>query len=203
MKTQLIKIQDDFILVSDEEIKEGDFIGYSTLKVFVPVQYLGGDLTKTERKIIAGIPELPLIDFSALSEEELKIIGWVDVEKLAKEKYQYVSENPPHVIITPENKLEGFIEGFKAAQSLNDKTFSLEDMFACFNLGIEFCEDEVHKFRKKEFNKFIQSLQQTSWDVEVEMEDIGGYRQDSMNGCWISKWQPKITNSSLKVTKII
>lgn len=25
-------------------------------------------------------------------------------------------------------------------------------------------------------------------EVDLEMEDKGGYRQDSMNGCWISKW---------------
>lgn len=39
-------------VVSDETIMEGDYIAYPTLKNWVPVQYLGGDLTGNERKII-------------------------------------------------------------------------------------------------------------------------------------------------------
>ena len=39
-------------ITSDEEIKEGDYVGYPTLKNWVPVKYLGGDLTGGEKKII-------------------------------------------------------------------------------------------------------------------------------------------------------
>ena len=39
-------------ITSDEEIKEGDYVSYPTLKNWVPVKYLGGDLTGGEKKII-------------------------------------------------------------------------------------------------------------------------------------------------------
>jgi hypothetical protein len=37
---------------NDEEIKEGDYIGYPTLNNWVPIKYLGGDLIGSEKKII-------------------------------------------------------------------------------------------------------------------------------------------------------
>jgi hypothetical protein len=40
-------------ILSNDKIKEGDWIGYPNLKNWVPVQYLGGDLTGGEKKIIA------------------------------------------------------------------------------------------------------------------------------------------------------
>jgi hypothetical protein len=39
-------------ITSDEEIKEGDWIGYPNLKNWIPVQYLHGDLIGSEKKII-------------------------------------------------------------------------------------------------------------------------------------------------------
>ena len=39
-------------ITSDEEIKEGNWIGYPNLKNWVPVKYLGGDLIGSEKKII-------------------------------------------------------------------------------------------------------------------------------------------------------
>jgi hypothetical protein len=42
----------NIFITSDEEIKEGDYIGYPTLNNWVPVQYLGGDLIGSEKKII-------------------------------------------------------------------------------------------------------------------------------------------------------
>ena len=41
------------------------------------------------------------------------------------------------------------------------------------------------------------------FDIEVEMEDKGGYRKDSMNGFWISKLVPKITNNLIKIIRIL
>jgi hypothetical protein len=53
-KGQLIepKSYHNVYITSDEEIKEGDYIGYPTLNNWVPVQYLGGDLIGSEKKII-------------------------------------------------------------------------------------------------------------------------------------------------------
>ena len=65
MEAKLIKLEQGFILVSDEEIKNGDTIIYP-IKTTIPVQYLGGDLIGSEIKVIASnfIPELPPIDFN-------------------------------------------------------------------------------------------------------------------------------------------
>lgn len=41
-------------ILSNEQINEGDWIGYPNLKNWVPVQYLKGDLTGLEKKIIAS-----------------------------------------------------------------------------------------------------------------------------------------------------
>lgn len=214
MKTQLIKLQDKFILVSDEEIKVGDIaldlcedMG-TKFESFIVDKATLKFANQECKKIISKNP-----DFSLLSEEELKSIGWVDVEKLAKEKYQYVSENPPHVIITPENKLEGFIEGFKAAQSLNDKMFTLEQVINAIEIAqtsayVSTQYFSGHSSVKHNYtsNDIIQSLQPAVWNVEVEMEDGEDYLAGMVgsNEIWASyPDKPKIINSSLKVIKIL
>lgn len=73
------------------------------------------------KKIIATISPfkiegLPMLELP--NQEE-------DVEKLAHTKYAYISKNPPYTIITPKDKIEGFIEGYKAVQS---KKYSEEDI---------------------------------------------------------------------------
>lgn len=85
MKLQLIMLPQP-ILVSDEEIKDGDSLYYATTNVILKNYVSETPRRKDDYKIIAGIPELPSIDFSALSEEDCKKIGWVDIEKLA-DKY--------------------------------------------------------------------------------------------------------------------
>ena len=74
------------ILVSDEKYNDGNFVllpySYDIVKCVNGTTFIEGS-----KKIIAGIPELPSIDFSGLSEEDCKKIGWVDVEKIANEYY--------------------------------------------------------------------------------------------------------------------
>lgn len=47
------------LILVDEPIKVGDYIGFINLESFVPVVYLGGDLTGYERKITHSTFELP------------------------------------------------------------------------------------------------------------------------------------------------
>lgn len=59
----------------------------------------------------------------------------------------------------------GFIVGFqKALEILGDKKFSEKDIERAFIQGV-YTKTEIH--RKKE--EYIKSLQQTEWDVEIEM----------------------------------
>ena len=68
---------------------------------------------------------------------------------------------------------EGFKIGFqKALELMGDKKYSLSDLKRGFNLGIESsAKDTWGKWGL--FTEFIQSLQQTEWDVEIEMDICG------------------------------
>jgi hypothetical protein len=106
-------------------------------------------------------------DFSELKEEDVKRIGWFDVEK-------YVS-----FLDTPESLDQysydmGIVHGFKKALELtSDRTFTLEEvkeaLFEVLNSGNEDCC--VSKTRDSKVRKVIQSLSQPkSWEVEYKEE---------------------------------
>lgn len=193
---KLIKTKYRFILISDEDIKYDDY--FFDNNNGLTGQYFQGHMDFTFcNKIIAGIPELPLIDFSLLKEADCKRIGWVDVEKLA------LNDNAFYAYGGDYDTFEvGYKAGFKTAQSLNDKMVSLETILSDFYVYAtdgEVCKHEVIK-------DYIQSLQQTSWDVEVEMDtDIVKVNENtSYQPCPIfDKLLPKITNNLIKVTKIL
>lgn len=217
MKLQLIMLPQP-ILVSDEEIKNGinafychpshnfpdggmitkiENIKYSDYKPYEVKHIEGWGVKEGYKKIIAGIPELPSINFSALSEEDCKKIGWVDVEKLAED----FGGNGKFLT----DKKYGFREGFKAAQSLNEKKFSEEDVLWVMNLA--YANGVNNKGMGRDF--MMGRLSQPKvFDVEVEMEELF-LEEDSLNYTHEkndisgSKWFPKITNNSIRVIKII
>jgi hypothetical protein len=62
-----------------------------------------------------------------------------------------------------------FKDGFrKALEILGDKKFSEEDI----EKAIEFGHKSYHSWKDRNDEKFIQSLQQKEWEVEIEMETI-------------------------------
>lgn len=210
MKTQLIMLPQP-ILVSNEEIKENDWyyssqgVLQSTKSYFedkrgLRTYYLTHELWSFScQKIIAGIPKLPAIDFSALSEEDCKKIEWIDVNsewlKFAKKASTLPNFDSVNLSI-------GFMGGFKAAQSLNEKKFSLEDMKLCWDTAYK----EASEFPNRgiytpnvEFEDFIQSIAKPKvFDVEVEVimmsDKKGGLKPSNI---------PKITNNSIKITKVL
>ena len=67
----------------------------------------------------------------------------------------------------------GFKVGFqKALELMGDKEFSEGDMLECWN--------KAHK-KSNFWYEFIQSLQQTEWDVEIEMETVESYKDKMGN----------------------
>ena len=69
---------------------------------------------------------------------------------------------------------DSFKIGFqKALEILGDKKFSEKDMSKAWSEGYHRKVDELNGNGLRYFDKFIQSLQQTEWDVEVEMEKCG------------------------------
>lgn len=164
-------------------------------------------------KIIAGLPELPQIDFSALSEEDCNRIGFIDVEKLAvkesiKDKaealiYNQLSESPKEDNdFCAEISKDFWVSGFQAAQKLNEKKFSLKELEWAFMRGA-LINQRTHNGETLSFseerNKDIQSLHQPKiFDIEVEMDFV---HTDHVLGGF--EYFPKITNNRVKITKIL
>lgn len=195
MNTYKLIMLDNPILVSDEEIKENDFVyrHYPDGGSHIGKSLQKSDNLKKERvfKIIAGIPSLPSIDFSALSEEDCKKIGWVDVERIANELFEPHSSN----ILSPQYAMRNyFIRGFKAAQFLNEKKYSEEDLRKAFEAGQL---DKSNNWYGNDFTQFFQSLSQPKvFQVEVEMEN--DYEEPVGDIL-----RPKITNNLIKIIKVL
>lgn len=209
MRTKLIMLDTPIIVSDNTLLEENDFfVGYPNYnKIFQWNMGTGIHEGKSvyAKKIIAGIEGLPRIDWNGLEEE----FGWVDVEKLAEEQYPYQKTPVSNYAqdLNSDKKI-GFIKGFKKAQSLNDKKFSLEDMkkavFKVYKNGIRSPKEGKQSFNEI-LNEIIQSLQQPKvLDIEVEMECAYGDECPSKGDYLkqhLCKIQPKITNNSIKIIK--
>lgn len=182
------------ILISDEEIKEG-FYKYCPFDDINKIHKQEGQyFDKHEYKIIAGIPELPSIDFSALSEEDCKKIGWVDWKRyfdLDDKKYGAIAHS--------------YFLGFRKAQSINKKKFNIEEIFSILDLHTDAAPISYLK------SELVKKLSQPKvFDVEVEMKSVYDGKEKigvtpSGEAIYMSKHIdiPKITKNSIKITKIL
>lgn len=194
------------ILVSDEKIVCGDMLlskNYSFFRSEYQSRLPEYNNDNQVRKIIAGIEGLPKLDLSAIAEE----IGLIDVEKLAKEYSGMRSAQSSSVDTSLHNaRVAAFREGFKAAQSLNEKKYSEEDM-------IEFCQFHRDYFTQcstemwntvptvsESFKVWLSKRKPKEYQVEVEMERV---RYPKGDDGWEDVYTPKITNNTIKVTKIL
>ena len=110
-----------------------------------------------------------------------------DSDKLANELLY--SKYPFHPSDNSGYWLDMYKEGFqKALELMGYKIFTLEDMMNCWNKALKFQD------HKETFGVYIQSLQQTEWDVEVEMVKIGIGRD-----CY--KIQPKFDDEGCIILK--
>lgn len=176
MKTKLIILEHGNILVSDEEIKDGDFYyriespsAIITKASKVESELLNKKTTiKDALKLIASDnPEhnLPNINYNGL-EENFGIVHWSRHWEIVNQQLYGQGGVNPHA----------YRLGFKQSQSLNDKKFTLEDMRKAFEQGYGFADEKLIIHRHDEeckytFDNLIQSLQQPKvFDIEVEME---------------------------------
>ena len=115
-----------------------------------------------------------------------------DLDELA-EKHYGVHVKQGH---TEEDSLQrkiDFILGFVSAlEILSDKKFTLEEMMNCWNKALKFQD------HKETLGEHIQSLQQTEWDVEIEMVSIPADR--APNGWDIS---PKLDEDGCLILRRI
>ena len=133
-----------------------------------------------------------LVDYNLSLKNCQAIERGYDLDELTKQECIYPIYKDLKVSNCPINKKlveRGFKDGFqKALEILSDKKFSEEDMIKCFNASID------EGWVRADF--YIQSLQQTEWDVEIVMGDPIGigdkYTPDTKpkldeNGCLILK----------------
>ena len=155
------------LLVSGEEITFGDFY-FKDDKILrwskgTSIGYIHIQPCKYPKPIIAGIEGLPKLDLSAIAEE----IGWVDVEKLAVLAFQKRFNRIPVIMGSSEADsfwLNTWIDGYKAAQSLNEKKFTLSEMEQCWLqaqecvLGTDDFPMGGNNFKYPSFKEYIHSL---------------------------------------------
>jgi len=181
---ELHKLPEGFIVTSDEEIKENDYV----------IEDIGGTIYgPIDRESIVENPKKVIvqqdqIDFSALLEEEQKKIRWFDVEKLAEENCKNVAKHY--------GGYQCYIRGFQKAQELLfDRVFTLEDIQLAFAKGVEYATKPYPQNVHFE-NKYKQSLSQKSWKVEIEMEFCPQALPKD-------RYTPKLTNGKIKILKLL
>lgn len=217
MKYTLHKLPEGFIITSDETLRGSDLIIWTgeTVEHFpkqgIPqirhgcivesVNY-SGTLHEKWKKVIAQQDQ---IEFSFLTEEEQKKIGWFDVTPLVNKHFEkyWDKENGTKMTkdeITAEMMTSllveqaSYVAGFQKAQELlSDRMFTSEEV-----------KTAMHLFHDREFktmNDVIQFLSQSkSWKVEIEMEE---YVQEE-TGTEL-KWvglRPKFIDGKVKIIKI-
>ena len=174
MKTTLYKLKEGYVLCSNEKIKHneigicGDWVQY----------FRDRWDEKDWKKLIAStfIKDLSKIDFSLLSEEDAKRVGWFDVDREAA-SYLDANYNLSYERTTWQRLHEKtYKEGFQKALELTaDRRFS----FDYFELGdlirVAFLK-HGHDSWASIAKDVIQSLSQTkSWEVEYK-EENGVYK---------------------------
>jgi len=175
MRTYLYKLKQGYVLCSDEEQKEGDCIIHKTLLEKItrcPDKY--GSTQEHWYKVLTQSP-----DFSELSEEDAKRIGWFDVEGLAyrhRRSYQDSFEGMNECIMNDAiHQQRGYVAGFqKHAELTADRRFTEDDVIKAFNDGMKNAWKTISEKILPE--EYIKSLSQPkSWEVEYK-EENGVYK---------------------------
>ncbi len=217
----LYKLPEGFIITSDEEIKSEDLVfencqmgeaNIQELHVCEFVNKVDGWIEFKEENCKTGlgwckkvIAKQDQIDFSSLSEEEQKKIGWFDVENLANE-YSQLNTIPN---LQRQMAWISYFEGFQKAQELlsdriivpneNEQEQSISEIIDILG-GFD-------KDRNRILNDFIvikkrSQSQPKSWKVELETRE---YRlnSDGESIGFPDMSKPKLTNGKVKILKLL
>jgi hypothetical protein len=132
-------------------------------------EYLLKDLKGEVLAITSGLKEGRMLSLKNCQAIER---GY-DLDELAKE--ELLKAEKRHKLLSPITYRDGVIKGFrKALEILGDKKFSEENIEEAFAFGQL---NQLHNQKYFSGSKtYIQSLQQTEWDVEIcnIMDCIGG-----------------------------
>jgi hypothetical protein len=158
---------------------------------------------KLKGKIIAGIPSLPSISMhDEIRQGLFELYGWVDVNWLVDKKYPLKSAY--HIQLNTAIKT-GYIEGFNKNQEL--RGFSLKDM----NIVRLWCSGDIYETCST-LDELCDRLKQEVIEINVELEMEDNFTENGEFGITdygakdkyytIGK-QPKITNNSVTITKLL
>lgn len=170
MKTQLHKTQQGFIVTSDEKPLN---LGFDTLRGClwdIEQNSMNGDIYK---RVIAQQHQL---DFSAISEEKCKEIGWfdeVEIYRLANEAMEGGKDLPKGLVEyrgkAVDFAFDKYVQGMKKMKELlSDRVFTLEDVKNAVKAGIKIGNQSSVIYQKKLFDEHIQSLTPTTWEITGE-----------------------------------
>lgn len=221
MNYTLHKLPEGFIVTSDEEVKYKE-TWYNPMTADIGINWHEKGIPKEWSKTLKVIAQQDQIDFSSLSEEEQKEIGWVNIDltKLChydrrnpdfqiKEEYGYDEEEVKATGNFAKNNCacDNCFYGrsklteqlLKAQELLSDRRFTLEDVLKI--------ADKYHNIMCLYGNvkgiEYLQSLSQLkSWKIELEM----GFMKTNEDGIeygFPDMTQPKLTNGKIKIIKIL
>lgn len=180
MKYTLLKLSEGFVIYKNETIPynpnggtNGSFVCLCELehnddtKWVSNVGECGGCRPLLAASfVIPDFPTLNQIDFSSLSPEEQKEIGWVDIEELAIKDLENYFGSDLELTEKGTHYINAFYVGFQKAQELlSDRKFTLDDIKKALKYGSEITNN---KFKYME--DYIKTITQPiSWDIEVEL----------------------------------
>jgi hypothetical protein len=197
----LHKLPEGFIITSSEVIFDEDLQFSERQCIFSKGDVPYGDT----KKVIAQQDQ---IDFSSLSEEQQREIGWFDVEKLA---LNYASDFIKDKVLI-DLQVGAYVEGFQKAQELitSDRKFTKQELLNypnwCSDKGYSYDSfygwnhPNGHRPNNSELMElYTQSLSQKSWKIELEME----LNLNGRNGLERASFIPKLTNGKIKILNIL
>lgn len=199
MMYTLHKLPEGFIITSDEKPIKGDLCfdlegnpGHKNQLYIVKCLRTSDDSywVKHSKKLIAQQDQ---IDFSNLTEEEQKEIGWFD--KIINDNFKGL-----HDVINNEDISNFYIELIKTytQELLADRMFTLEDIKKAWKEG----------YNERNLDDYIQSLSQPkSCNIEIETEcsvcGLTGVHKMSCKTSSLRTQQPRLTNGKIKITKVL
>ncbi len=221
MNVKLVLLPNLSIIVSDEEIKQGDYFidlyresyrkpylcDIGSANVFVLTKEINFPI-QCCKKIIAGHLTLPEIDYSLLSINEQKKLGIFNVEKEVKTLLNVPNK---HLDNEDWDKINFGVDCFNLAQVLNNKKLGTE---AAELLLIQLSEfimtpkmRNLYDLDYKQWvirrDKFIYNTINTIinikiYNIEIEMNNLTNI--DILSG--INNAEPIINNNKIKITKL-
>ena len=124
-----------------------------------------------------GITKRPLTDFGQLSIKNCEAIAnGYDLDELVKTTFPSLENCGVYLWMSETDRnrqRSAFIKGFqKALEILGDKKFSINEVVELCKILMSNPFETSGKTYQELTDNYIQSLQQTEWDVEVEKENV-------------------------------